>query len=101
MEKLRLVLCMRRILAHIISYKRFVDHVHRSLFLVQVVMNHLLFILFFMIVAAEVVTAGCISTGDQNTINNAFYAAGASAVVQLCPNAILSITGLIQFTANN
>lgn len=44
---------------------------------------------------------GCISSGDQNTINSAFSSGGAGAVVQLCQNTVISITGSIQFTAEN
>lgn len=45
--------------------------------------------------------AGCISSGDQTTINNAFSSGGAGTVVQLCVNALLSITDSVKFTAAN
>lgn len=45
--------------------------------------------------------AACINSGDQNTINNAFAAGGAGAVVQLCASAHIVVTGQIQFTADN
>ncbi|KAK5994330.1 hypothetical protein PT974_04803 [Cladobotryum mycophilum] len=46
-------------------------------------------------------SAACISSGDQNTINNALSSGGAGAVVQLCQNALIQITGQISFTADN
>jgi hypothetical protein len=42
---------------------------------------------------------GCISSGDQNTINSAFSSGGVSTVVRLCQNTVITITGPIQFTA--
>jgi hypothetical protein len=45
--------------------------------------------------------AGCISSGDQTTINKSFSSGGAGTVVQLCANALLSITDSVQFTAAN
>lgn len=45
--------------------------------------------------------AACISSGDQNTINNALAAGGTGAIVQLCASAQIVVTGQIQFTADN
>ena len=45
-------------------------------------------------------TAACISSGDQNTINYALQSGGANAVVQLCENAVIQITDSISFTAD-
>lgn len=45
-------------------------------------------------------SAACISSGDQNTINNAFRSGGQNAVVQLCPNALIQITGQITLIAD-
>jgi hypothetical protein len=45
-------------------------------------------------------SAACISSGDQNTINSAFQSGGQNAVVQLCPNALIQITDIVQFTAD-
>lgn len=52
--------------------------------------------LFFPALAA----AGCISNGDQNTINALFSNGGANTVVQLCENATIQITDKILFTAD-
>lgn len=43
----------------------------------------------------------CISSGDQDTINNALSSGGAGAVVQLCPSTLIQITEEIYFTADN
>ncbi|OZJ03560.1 hypothetical protein BZG36_03103 [Bifiguratus adelaidae] len=45
--------------------------------------------------------ASCISQGDQRTINSVFKSGGAGTVVQLCPTAVITITGTIQFTADH
>jgi hypothetical protein len=68
--------------------------------LVQIAMNIFLLAL-LPLAAASCPASTCLSSGDQNTINNAFSAGGAGTIVQLCPNAVLSITGSIQFTADN
>ena len=46
-------------------------------------------------------SGACISSGDQNTINSALAAGGPSAVIQLCPSALIQVTGQITFTAAN
>lgn len=43
----------------------------------------------------------CISSGDETTIQNALSAGGQGAIVQLCPNAVITIYNTIKFTANN
>ncbi|OBT38862.1 hypothetical protein VE00_10869 [Pseudogymnoascus sp. WSF 3629] len=43
----------------------------------------------------------CISSGDQNTINNALAAGGSKTIVQLCASALIQVTGQITFTAAN
>lgn len=54
------------------------------------------------IACCAVVTSGrCISSGDQNTINNAMTAGGTGAIVQLCKNALVRVSGPINFTADN
>lgn len=45
--------------------------------------------------------SSCISLGDETTINNALSAGGTGAIVQLCPNTILTIHNTITFTADN
>ncbi|KAF2095224.1 hypothetical protein NA57DRAFT_68186 [Rhizodiscina lignyota] len=52
-----------------------------------------------LLAAAASASAACISSGDQTTINNAFSAGGQGAVVQLCANAVITITGSVTFTA--
>jgi hypothetical protein len=47
------------------------------------------------------VSGACISSGDQNTINNALAAGGSNAIVQLCASALIQVTGQITFTATN
>jgi len=43
----------------------------------------------------------CIGSGDQTaTINNAFNIGGANKVVQLCANAVITLTGPLQFSAD-
>lgn len=44
--------------------------------------------------------AGCISNGDQSTINTLLRNGGANTVVQLCENATIQITDKITFTAD-
>ncbi|UKZ78827.1 hypothetical protein TrVFT333_006572 [Trichoderma virens FT-333] len=46
-------------------------------------------------------SAACISSGNQDTINNALRSGGNGAVVQLCANALIQITSQISFTADN
>ncbi|KAL6859464.1 hypothetical protein J3F83DRAFT_749011 [Trichoderma novae-zelandiae] len=46
-------------------------------------------------------SAACISSGDQNTINNALQSGGNGAVVQLCANAVIQISDQISFSADN
>ncbi|OIW27865.1 hypothetical protein CONLIGDRAFT_579694 [Coniochaeta ligniaria NRRL 30616] len=50
---------------------------------------------------ATVSYAACISSGSASTINAALQAGGTGAVVQLCPNAVFTISETIQFTAEN
>ncbi|KAF7178178.1 hypothetical protein CNMCM7691_006850 [Aspergillus felis] len=57
--------------------------------------------LFTTLVLASGSYAACISSGDQTNINNAFRSGGAGTVVQLCANAVLSITDSVKFTAAN
>lgn len=47
------------------------------------------------------ISATCISSGDQTTINNLFSSGGPGTIVQLCPSTTLSITDTIVFTASN
>lgn len=42
-----------------------------------------------MLSSLSLVSAACISSGDQTTINNMFTAGGAGTVVQLCANEVL------------
>jgi hypothetical protein len=56
---------------------------------------------FATLVLASSSYAACISSGDQTNINNAFSSGGAGTVVQLCANAIISITDSVKFTAAN
>src|ERR1700710_1196704 len=53
------------------------------------------------LVALLPLASGCISSGDQNTINNALAAGGSNAIVQLCASALIQVTGQITFTAAN
>lgn len=46
-------------------------------------------------------SGACISSGDENTINNALNAGGAGAIVQLCANALIQVAGQITFAAEN
>ena len=46
-------------------------------------------------------SGACISSGDQNTINSALSAGKAGAIVQLCANAVIQVSGQITFTAEN
>jgi hypothetical protein len=50
---------------------------------------------------ATLASGACISSGDQNTINNALSAGNAGAIVQLCANALIQVSGQITFTAEN
>jgi hypothetical protein len=45
--------------------------------------------------------ADCIPSGDASTINDALSSGGAGAVVQLCPNADITISETITFTNEN
>lgn len=45
--------------------------------------------------------AACVSTGNQDTINNAFTAGGAGTVVQLCQSVTILISASIHFSAAN
>lgn len=51
--------------------------------------------------SARLAWAACISSGDQNTITDALSSGGEGAIVQLCPNAVITITNTINFTAAN
>lgn len=53
------------------------------------------------LVALLPLASGCISSGDQNTINNALAAGGSNAIVQLCASALIQVTGQITFAAAN
>ncbi|KAJ9136859.1 Acyltransferase LovD [Pleurostoma richardsiae] len=51
---------------------------------------------------AGLAAAACISSGPASTVNAALQAGGTGAVVQLCPDAVISITdSSITFTAAN
>jgi hypothetical protein len=45
--------------------------------------------------------AACISSGNETTINSAFKAGGTGTVIQLCPNAVITVHNTIAFTAPN
>src|SRR3981189_109590 len=45
--------------------------------------------------------AACLSSGNQDTINNALSSGGAGTIVQLCAGVTIQITGTISFTAEN
>lgn len=49
----------------------------------------------------QYVDAACISSGNQDTINNVLSSGGAGAIAQLCAGATIQITGTISFTAAN
>lgn len=53
-----------------------------------------------LLVAVPAISAACISSGDQNTINNALRSGGQNVRVQLCENALIHITDQISFTAD-
>jgi hypothetical protein len=46
-------------------------------------------------------STNCISSGNQDTINNALRSGGAGAQVQLCQGAVIGISNTIKFTADN
>jgi hypothetical protein len=56
---------------------------------------------FFLVVGSHFVRAACISSGNQNTINSAFQSGGKGTVVQLCASSTITISGAIQFTADD
>lgn len=47
------------------------------------------------------VSASCISSGDQTTINSLFSSGGEGTIVQLCASATITVSGPITFTASN
>lgn len=53
------------------------------------------------LVTFRYVTASCISSGDDKTINNALSTGGAGTIVQLCANTVILINNVISFTADN
>ncbi|PNP47353.1 hypothetical protein TGAMA5MH_01169 [Trichoderma gamsii] len=57
--------------------------------------------LFGLLGFASLAAAACISSGDETTINNALKSGGASAVVQLCPGAVITVHNTVAFTAAN
>ena len=46
-------------------------------------------------------SGACISSGDENTVNNALAAGGEGTIVQLCANAIIKVADQITFSADN
>lgn len=50
---------------------------------------------------ANLAATACISSGDETTINNALKSGGVGAVVQLCPNAVITVHNTVAFTAAN
>lgn len=53
------------------------------------------------ILTRQYASAACISSGNQNTINNALSSGGAGTIVQICTGVTIQITGTISFTAEN
>ena len=53
------------------------------------------------ILARQYASAACISSGNQNTINNALSSGGAGTIVQICTGVTIQITGTISFSAEN
>jgi hypothetical protein len=53
------------------------------------------------IIARQYASAACLSSGNQDTINNALSSGGAGTIVQLCAGVTIQITGTISFTAEN
>ena len=47
----------------------------------------------------SLVTSECISSGDQNTLNTALSAGGPGAIVQLCPDTLITLSGSVYFYA--
>jgi hypothetical protein len=60
---------------------------------------HILVCLLTIISIWQYANAACISSGNQDTINNALSSGGAGAIVQLCAGAMIQITDTITFTA--
>ena len=50
---------------------------------------------------SSLVFSQCISSGDQTAINNALSAGGPGTLVQLCTNALISLTDSVYFTADD
>ena len=48
--------------------------------------------------ATTLASAACISSGDQNTVNQALSSGGKGALIQLCPSAVITISDAIVFT---
>lgn len=51
---------------------------------------------------AALTAAACLPSGDASTVNTALASGGAGAIIQLCPNALITVTTAgITFTAEN
>jgi len=51
--------------------------------------------------AITLASAACISSGDQNTINQGLSSGGKGTLIQLCPSAVITISDAIVFTDEN
>ncbi len=47
------------------------------------------------------VAANCISDGDETTLNAALQAGGQGAVVQICPNSVITVHNQVKYTADD
>ncbi|KAL7928398.1 hypothetical protein V8C35DRAFT_333016 [Trichoderma chlorosporum] len=54
-----------------------------------------------LLASAGLARSACISSGDETTINNALAAGGQGAIVQLCPNTVITVHNTVVFTAPN
>lgn len=62
---------------------------------------HLPVYILAVIIARQYASAACLSSGNQDTINNALSSGSAGTIVQLCAEVTIQITGTISFTAEN